>query len=248
MELIRSVQRACGLLDAFTADGPRLTLAELADRVELPKPTVYRLAVTLIDTGFMTQHADGRYGLGLQVMNIGSIARADLGLVEVCAPVMERLAERTGETVLLGLADWGTLEITIVHRIDSSHELSVVSRVGRRSALALGALGKALLLGVDPAELAAIVLRIDLTPHTERTISDRAELMAEIARGRELGYATDSGEFLVSVSAVAAPITLGGARPIAAVAVVGPSSRLDQRLGLVGGWVRDELAHLAGDN
>jgi DNA-binding IclR family transcriptional regulator len=248
VELIRSVQRACGLLDAFTAANPRLTLAELSDRVELPKPTVYRLASTLVENGLMTQHPDGRYGLGVRLMDLGSIARADLDLVDVCLPLMERLAERSGETVLLGLADWPTLEITIVHRIDSSHELSVVSRVGRRSPLALGALGKALLLGLDRADLAVVAPRIDLTPHTERTISDRDELMAEIARSRELGYATDSGEFLAGVSAVAAPVTLGGARPVAAVGVVGPSSRIGQRLELIGGWTRDELAHLTGEN
>ncbi len=261
MELIRSVQRACGLLAAFTAAEPRLALSDLSARVDLPKPTTYRLASTLVDAGFMTQHADGRYGLGVRLIELGSVARADLDLIEACAPMMERLADRSRETVLLGVVDWATLEITIVHRIDSPHELSVVSPVGRRSALAPGALGKALLMGLRPEELESVASRIDLSPHTERTIGDARALVAEIRRCAERGYATEIGEFIDGVSAVAVPIWLGGREgsdqlpgagdgagdgsgPIAAVAVVGPSTRMEQRLAELGPLLGQELTCL----
>jgi DNA-binding IclR family transcriptional regulator len=246
--LIRSVQRACALLDAFTRASPRLTLAELAERTKLPKPTTYRLAATLIECGLMTQHPDGRYGLGVRMIDIGSIARSDLDLIEVCGPVMERLAEWSGETVLLGLVDWDPLEITIVHRIDSAHELSVVSRVGNRTRLVLGALGKALLQGLDPAEVEGVVARMDLSAHTDHSITDPAHAVAEVARCRELGFATDRDEFLAGVAAVSVPVAFGGTRPVAAIGVVGPASRIDQRLELVGERMRHEMSHLTERN
>ncbi len=261
MDLIRSVQRACGLLIAFSSAEPRLTLADLSERAGLPKPTAYRLASTLVDAGFMTQHADGRYGLGMRLIEVGSIARADLDLIEVCAPAMERLAEQTGETVLLGVVEWSTLEIMIVHRVDSPHELSVASRVGRRSVLAPGALGKALLMGLAPEQLESVSSRVDLSAHTDRTIGVWSALLAEIDRCRQRGYATDVGEFIVDVSAVAAPVWLtagaggdamppggGITAPTAAVAVVGPSTRVDERLVDMGGSVRDVLAYLTRRN
>ncbi len=261
MELIRSVQRACDLLTAFTAVEPRLALSDLSARVGLPKPTTYRLASTLVDAGFMTQHADGRYGLGVRLIEVGSLAHADLDLIEVCAPVMDRLAAQSRETVLLGVIDWTTLEITIVHRIDSPHELSVVSPVGRRSALAPGALGKALLMGLPSGELESLVSRVDLSPHTERTIGDARALVAEISRCSERGYATDTGEFIEGVSAVAVPVWLlgrggsdevplvGGAlAPTAAVAVVGPSTRVEQRLAELGPALSEAVANLTGRN
>ncbi len=258
--MIRSVERACGLLTAFTAAEPRLTLSELSGRVGLPKPTTHRLASTLVEAGFMTQHPDGRYGLGLRLIEVGSVARADLDLIGLCGPAMEHLAERTGETVLLGVVDWSTLEITIVHRIDSAHELSVVSRVGRRSALAPGAIGKALLMGVEAEQLESVIARVDLSAHTDLTIADRSVLLDEISRCRELGYATDVGEFIAGVSAVATPVWVGGAGgvdgvraggvigPAAAVAVIGPSTRIDQRMAAVGASVRDALVSLARRN
>lgn len=242
--MIRSVQRACALLGAFSTTAPRLTLAELSQQLGLPKPTVHRLAATLVDSGFMVQHQDGRYGLGLRLVGAGAVARADLDLVALCAPVMERLAARTGETVLLAVADWPALEVTIAHRIDSRHELSVVSPVGRRSRITLGAIGKALLLGLDMPELEQLVGQLDLSAHTELTITEREAAVAEIDRCRSLRFATDSGEFLPGVSAVAAPVGLTGARPAGALAVIGPSTRLDQQLEVVGAEVRDEVARL----
>lgn len=240
MELIRSVQRACGLLSAFSVASPRLTLAELSERVELPKPTVHRLAATLVESGFMTQHADGRYGLGARTISVGAIAQADLDLIAACRPLMERLAQRTGETVLLGMADWNTLETTIVHRIDSTHELSVLSPVGRRAKITLGAIGKALLLGLEPTELEQVVPAIDLSAHTDRTITGIEAALVEIQRCRTAGFATENEEFLAGVSAVAAPVRLDGTWPAGAVAVVGPAARMDDRLEQIGEWLVEE--------
>lgn len=260
-ELIRSVQRACDLLTAFTTAAPRLALSDLSARVGLPKPTTYRLASTLVDAGFMTQHADGRYGLGVRLIEVGSLAHANLDLIEVCAPLMDRLAAQSRETVLLGVIDWTTLEITIVHRVDSPHELSVVSPVGRRSALAPGALGKAVLMGLPPGELESVVSRIELSPHTERTIGDARALVAEIRRCAKRGYATEIGEFIDGVSAVAVPIWLvgqggsdevplpgGAVGPTAAVAVLGPSTRVEQRLAELGAALSEAVAVLTGGN
>ncbi len=246
VEIIRSVQRACALIGAFGPTAPRLTLGELSKRAGLPKPTVHRIAATLVESGFMVQHQDGRYGLGLRLVGAGAAARADLDLVALCAPVMERLAASTGETVLLGVADWPELEVTIVHRIDSRHELSVLSPVGRRSRITLGAIGKALLLGLDPGELERRVAELDLSAHTGLTITDPAAALAEVERCRRLRFATESGEFLSGVSAVAAPVGLTGTGPAGALAVVGPSTRLDEHMKAIGGQVRDEVARLCG--
>ena len=242
--MIRSVQRACALLAAFTPTAPRHTLAELSEQVGLPKPTVHRLAATLVECGLMVQHQDGRYGLGLRLIGAGAVARADVDLVTFCTPVMERLAASSGETVLLGVADWPAFEVTIVHRVDSRHELSVVSPVGRRSRITLGAIGKALLLGLDPHEFERLAGELDLSAHTGSTITERGAASLEIDRCRRLRFATESGEFLPGVSAVAAPVALVGTRPAGALAVVGPSTRLDQHLDAVGAEVRDAVARL----
>jgi DNA-binding IclR family transcriptional regulator len=237
--LNRSVSRSCAILQAFTSSEPQLTLAELAQRVALPRPTTYRLAATLIAAGFMNQLDDGRYELGFRIVELGAIVRANLDVVRTCSGVLEQIAQATGETVILGEADWRRREVTIVHRIDSAHSLSVLSPVGRRSSIPPGALGKALLLGLQPDAAAEVIEKLDFSPQTTKTHTDRAALRQEIAELRLRGYAIEEDEYLPDVSGVAVPVLFEDARPLAAVGVVGPSTRLRGDLDRIGELVRD---------
>lgn len=242
--LNRSVQRACSLLTAFSLDEPRLPLAELARRVNLPKPTVYRLAASLQAAGFMTQGEDGRYALGFRLLQLGAVVRESLDLVRTCAPAMERLAEATGETVILGQVDWAAHEVTIVYRLDSPHTLSVLSPIGRRSNLPPGCLGKALLMGLSPKERERVIADLALEATTPASHTDKPALLAELERQASLGYAFEEDEFLADVSGAAAPVVYDGVWPMAAVGVVGPSTRLRGKLHDIGALVADASAEL----
>src|SRR5438270_13341466 len=112
----RSVQRACRLLSAFTIEQPLLTLAELARAAKLPKPTAHRLAAALKACGFLTQTEDGRYGLGVKLLELGAVLRESLDVVQLCSPAMDAVAAATGETVLLVTADWERREVLLVAR------------------------------------------------------------------------------------------------------------------------------------
>jgi IclR family KDG regulon transcriptional repressor len=241
----RAVERACALMSSFAPGETRLTLRELALRARLPKPTTHRIVTTLVAAGFMTQAQDGGYSLGFRLLSLGAIVRDGLDVVRVCAPAMERLAKATSETVILGEADWAAREVTIVHRVDSSHTLSVLSPIGRRSAIPPGALGKALLIGLPPEEAEAVIAALPLNAQTDRTHTDRAALVDEIARYRELGYVVEEGEYLRDVSGVAAPVLLEGTRPLAALGLVGPSTRLREQIPRLGALVRAVAAELS---
>jgi DNA-binding IclR family transcriptional regulator len=229
-------------MSAFTLSEPKLTLAELARRVELPKPTVYRLAASLVETGFMSQGEDGRYGLGFKLLELGAVVRDNLDLVNACLGDMEQLAEQTGETVLLAQIDWPRRELVIVHRIDSAHSVSVLSHTGRRSTIPPGCLGKAALMGLAPAEAESVIDEIEFTAFTANTQTDKQALRAELESARARGYALEEDEFLPDVAGVAVPVLFEGGRPLGAIGVVGPSSRLHGTLTTLGESVRDVVA------
>lgn len=242
VSLNRSVSRACLLMSAFGIDEPKLTLVELARRVALPKPTVYRLASSLVAEGFMSQHEDGRYGLGFKLLELGAVVRENLDLVTACQADMKALADRTGETVILGQVDWASREVVIVHRIDSAHSLSVLSPTGRRSSIPPGCLGKAVLMGLDHDAAAALLDDLELSAFTSRTHTDKAALLDEVARCREVGYAVEEDEYRDDVSGVAVPVVFEGGRPHGALGVVGPSTRLRGELTRIGELVCDLTA------
>src|SRR5918911_2155422 len=109
----RSVQRACRLLSAFTIEQPLLTLAELAGAAALPKATAHRLAAALKECGFLTQAEDGRYGLGVKLLELGAVLRESMDVVQICSSAMTAVAAASGETVLLVTADWDHREVLL---------------------------------------------------------------------------------------------------------------------------------------
>ena len=228
------MERACAVLSAFSAAEPRLGLRELAERVGLPRATVHRLAGSLVAAGFMEHGDDGRYALGLRMSELGALVRSDLDVVTTCSPAVDALAAATGETVLLGAVDWGTLELTVVGTRVSPHTLSVIPMAGRRQAIPPGCLGKALLSALPAAELDDVLAGLPLPALTPKTHTDRAELRSEIALARKLGFAIAEEEYIEGVSGVAVPVMFQQARPRAAIGVVGPSSRISSELEEIG--------------
>ena len=231
----RSVQRACRLLSAFTIEQPLLTLAELARSAELPKPTAHRLAAALKACGFLTQAEDGRYGLGLKVLELGAVLRESLDVVRLCGPAMDAIAAATGETVLLVRVDWERREVLLVGRRNSPHPLAVGTLFGRPQPIPPGgAMGKALLAGLAPDEVESVVEGLTLVATTPKTPIERRLLLRQIALAREAGYASEQDEFIEGASGVAVPVVFEEGRPLAAIGVVGPTSRLADKAPALG--------------
>ncbi|MEV6984738.1 helix-turn-helix domain-containing protein [Sphaerisporangium sp. NPDC051017] len=62
--------RAAAILDAVAAGDP-MTLAELTRAVGIPKPTVRRIAADLMSRRLLARCADGRYRLGVHLLELG---------------------------------------------------------------------------------------------------------------------------------------------------------------------------------
>jgi DNA-binding IclR family transcriptional regulator len=223
----RSVERASKLLTAFTLEQPTLSLTELARRAELPKATTHRLASALRASGLLTQAPDGTYALGVKLLELGAVVRENLDAVQLCRAAMDEIAAASGETVLLVTADWTTREVLLVARRNSPHPLAVGSPVVRPQPIPPGgAMGKALLAGLPPNEVEEVVEELTLVARTPSTPIDRQQLLRHVAEARRAGYASERDEFLEGVSGVAVPLIFDGGRPLAAMGVVGPTSRL----------------------
>jgi DNA-binding IclR family transcriptional regulator len=116
----------------------------------------------------------------------------------------------------------------------SPQALSVTPTTGQRLTIPPGCLGKALLLGLPPADAARVLDRLPLPALTSKTHTDRAQLADEIAQARAAGFAVAEEEYLDGVSGVAVPVLSESGRPRAAIGVVGPSLRLAGELERIG--------------
>jgi DNA-binding IclR family transcriptional regulator len=242
----RSVERVCAVLSAFTVAAPQLTLGELAQRTELPKPTVHRLAASLVTTGFLRRERGNRYALGEKLSQLGAAARAEFDLTEVCRAALDLLAARTGETVMLAVPDWSALELTVIGSRVSDRMLSVLPLVGRHVAISAGAIGKALLLGLPAEELESALRRATLPAWTTQSRVDPERLLDDLAESRDSGVVVAHGEFAEGVSGVATPVLFEDGWARAAIGITGPSARIDGRLDELGQLLREATVDLQG--
>lgn len=227
VRLNRSVQRVSALLKALAGEPEGMLLADLAAAAGLPESTTWRLLATLIDEGLVERAADGsgRYQVGLETFRLGSAVLKRLGIGQNVLADLEELAAQTGETVNLGALHG--FHILYLQKVESQHTLRASLTVGSAAVPAhCSANGKMLLAHLDPGRLDALLDAHPLVAHGPNTITDRAALMAELARIRERGYAVDDMEFGPDIRAVGAPIRDHSGRVIAAVAVAAPSTRL----------------------
>jgi DNA-binding IclR family transcriptional regulator len=219
---VGAVERAMTVLDAFLT-APELGTNEVARRTGLNASTVSRLLATLAEGG-LVEHVEetGRYRLGSRLMVYGNLAHARLDVRQALRPLLERLAEQTGETTTLSAP--ASPDAVTIDFVQAPGSVVSVAQVGRPSVAHATAAGKVGLV-FGEAELPSG----RLARFTERTITDRARLDGELQEVRRQGYARAEGEREPDLNAIAAPVFgLGGA--LAAIAgVQGPASRFDAR-------------------
>lgn len=225
--IIQSVEKACRLLHALAAeDVEEIGLSDLASRLGFNKNQVFRLLKTLEGSGLVeyNPHTE-RYRLGTAVLYLAGHVQRGLGLVRAAAPVLDRLALETGETIHL-VALHG-LEAVMVDARESSHPVRLTARLGGRYPLHAGACPLAILAAL-PADWQEKVLQQvpQLPRYTERTIIDPAELRQVLEQVRADGFAISDDDVDQGARAVGAAILDQSGWPVGALSVAGPSSRL----------------------
>jgi len=221
-----SVEKAIDILLCFDPQHPQLRLTDISQRLGLHMSTTHRLLSLLKKKRLITADAASQlYSLGPGVVELAwIILRQQQDLRTLCAPYLERLRQATNETVSLYIR-MGDCRVCI-EELESGQEIKYSQTVGLTAPLHVGAPGKVLLAFLPPAELEAILATLPLTAVTSHTITDREQLLEELATVRQRGYAVSVGERSPWASAAAAPIWDWSGKPIAALSVLGPSHRL----------------------
>jgi DNA-binding IclR family transcriptional regulator len=219
---VQSVQRAAALLEAIADSAEPRTAPELAELCGLNRSTAWRLLATLEEEG-LVEREGGRYSIGHTVARLA--AAATDALPRAARPHLEELSRRTGETVSLAVPR--RLRLVYVDQVQAPHVMAA-DWLGRAVPLHATSTGKALLAFMPQGEIEA-ALAPSLQQFTDRTITDPAELRAELDRTRRRGYAVSRGELETALWGASAPIRDRQGRPVAVVSVWGAEGRLKAR-------------------
>ena len=216
---VRSLAKAVLLLEAL-ADEREATPRRLSELLHEPRTTVYRLlsglqALEMVEGGARA----GTYRLGWRLHRLGSAVIERLDERQAALPVMERIHERTGETVFLCVRRGD--EAVCIERIDGLRVQSLALRLGGSLPLHLGAGPRALLAWESRGEWNAYVERRPLEAMTEKTPTTRKALFAELERSLERGYAVSAEDVTHGIASLGAPVFDYTGRTRAAISIGG---------------------------
>jgi DNA-binding IclR family transcriptional regulator len=216
--MVRSVEKAFRVLNAFDAAQPTLSLTQLAAAVDLDKSAAQRFAHTLKRLGYLRQNAaTKRYELTAKTLEPGHhYTRANL-LVERAMPYLLHLSTTTEETVNLTILE--DTEIVFVSRFLSRHMLNTDVIIGTRMPAYCTAPGIAILSRLPREEARSVLERSDRRAHSSHTTWQMDRLTAKLEQSAARGYATAFEEFYHGDLSIAAAIVGSNGRPSGAVNV-----------------------------
>jgi DNA-binding IclR family transcriptional regulator len=218
---LQSVTIALDIIDTL-ALVPELGLSALARRIGVAKSTAHRTCSVLVERGLLDRTASGGYRLGLRFVEYGHLATTRSAVRDRALMYLVELRNALGETVQIGVP--AGADVVYVERVEGRRALRYSTENSRRSPLHRSSAGK-ILAAFNP-ELLEARLRAGLPPSTGYTIVVADVLIAEMERIRKRGYARSVDETELGMSSLAVPIRGRGGVVVAAISMVGPTSRV----------------------
>ncbi|MBE0620917.1 MAG: IclR family transcriptional regulator [Burkholderiales bacterium] len=221
---VKTAGRTLDLFEAFARAGKPLSLSQLARAIDAPVSSCFGIVRTLEARGYLyeVKARGGYYPTKLLFEHARTIASHD-PLADRFVPLLEKLREQTGETVLLAKRlDRQAVYLAV---LDGLHSIRYSPKVGEFRPLHASASGKALLGGLALALRNELLAGMKLPRVTSRTITSRAALEADLEQARARGWYVTHGETVADLMAVAVPVELNG--EIYSVALAGPMQRME---------------------
>ena len=215
-DIMGGLMKGLKVIEAFSADRPRLSIAEAATLADLDRATTRRCLLTLSQGGYADY--DGKFfTLTPRVLRLGTGCLAAMPLPRIVQPVLDRLSQEIGESTSVSILD--ETEIVYVARAAHRRVMSIALMPGSRLPAYCTSMGRVLLAALDPNQARHILAKSMLAARTDRTVTDIEALMRLIEETRKLGYAINDQEVEIGLRSIAVPLITARGHTVAALNV-----------------------------
>ncbi len=221
----RSFLRVFSILEKVSAATAPLSLSDLSDDLDIPRPTVHRLCQMLMDERLLEKTVEGnRFLAGPRLFEFAHwiIGSSHLNLERKV--ILESLVEAVRETCNLAVPDGHRM--VYADRVESSWPLQLQLPTGTHVPLYCTASGKLYLSSLSDDDVRHVISRLHLERRTPATMTDPDDLLKELARVRAAGFSWDNEEFLEGLIAIAVPVHNSLGQFCAALTVHAPTRRM----------------------
>ena len=225
------LERSFKVLELLAAHPEGLAISTIAASQGLPLSGTHRLLAELARCGYVRQlREQGEYVLTIKLVSLGLGFLSASGVVDIAQPLLDGLADASGELVRLGVVDGD--DLTFVAKAQGARRgLRYDPDMGLSVQLSCSAAGHAWLSTMSDEEALARVARQGygapehFGPRAPTTVK---ALLVHLRTARKRGFSTISEVFAPSMSAMAAPVRSRGAGVIGVVTIAGPLVRLTE--------------------
>jgi len=206
---IQSVENALDVLEALCDEEEEVRISRLSQRLGMNKTSVFRLMATFENRGYVERDDNSsKYRLGLSAFEVAQKFLARMGLLRKAKPEMEKLVRATNEAVYLTVRRGQ--EVLFFDMVDTTHQVKIVSLMGRRYPLTATASGH-------------IHLAFDSSAGATES---RAGLRGDLSVVHARGYDRDSGTLGEGVASLAVPLFGNGGKLCGGLCMIIPEFRV----------------------
>jgi IclR family transcriptional regulator, positive regulator for flagellar biogenesis len=204
-ETVSALERGVAVLRCFTEERRSLGSTDLSRLTGVPRPTVARLASTLVSLGFLTPDREGdRFMLGPGVVSLARVFLAGLDVRATARPHMQALAEAAGGSVYLAVPDG--LDMVLIEACRPRTTLLAPRLdVGSRVPMPNSALGRSYLWALPAPERERLLESLRLARGNDWAALEPG-LKRSLAEADRLGYTISAGEYYSEISSVSVPL------------------------------------------
>ena len=209
---IRSVENALNLLEALADEENKCSLAQLSQRLDMTKASLFRLMATFENHGYVERgQISGEYQLGLAAFEVSQKLLSKMTLLRKARPTMAQLARQCNETVYLVVQRHH--EVLFLEMMDNDQKVKVVPLTSQRFPLQDCAAGK-------------IFLAFDET--NTQLLANYPQLADEINHCHKQRHCIDHNGVGEGSTCMAVPLFKASKAIAGCLALITPSFRTDE--------------------
>lgn len=224
---VKSADRTLDLLETLAGATAPMSASELSRALEIPRSSLFHLAGTLVDRGYLSIDEQHRYHLTSRMGELARGARPAADLLHQMNPLIAALRDEINETFSFNAERNDQIEVLITH---AGHQnLSYTMRTGDLAPLYAVSAGKVILATKSPAELDQYLSRVRYEAFTPNTIQSHDRLLRDIERVKTDGFGFVDEEFTPGIVGVAIGVFING-RIAGAINAAIPKARANATL------------------
>lgn len=201
---MKSLDKTFSIIELLRLN-PGLSLKDLSDKLNMNKSTTYRMLASLVKYNYIDKNFETKkYKLSIKFVEIANQVIQNLDIINIAKKYIDELNNITKETIHLAtlIGD----EVVYVDKRESLSPIRLHSQIGKTTPWHCTGVGKVILAFQSKEFQKRIINSCDFCKFTDSTITNKEDLIKELNKIKESGYATDREEHQKNVGCIAAPI------------------------------------------